>query len=269
VTTLRYGPRMAAPDLGAGRGDRVAMALWPGETRRMLSSPIVIGAFALTALISSRWGPTGIRGFDGLIFGLFIFLAANLAALRTRRDRTEELCESLPADATARTGGLLLAMAGPGLAVALLTAGVWALNAGRIAAEEPLGIWEAAQGPLLVVLFGMLGVALARWFPFLQAALPGVVGLAMVTGGLASSCGAAARCSTVWLGLWVNRAIDSGGTFVGIRAGSAGWHAVYLSGLIVVVAVLAVARDRRGPAQMAAGAAGLGLVVISGFLQLP
>jgi hypothetical protein len=269
VRTLTATPPVVAAGQEHEQGRRVALALWPGEARRLALSPIVIGAFAFTVLVATRFGPTGIRGFAGLIFGLFVFLAANLAALRTRRERMDELCESLPAGAAARTSSHVLALIGPAIAVAFLTTGVWLSDTARLAASsEHLSVLDAAQGPLLVILFGAMGVAMARWAPLPPAALPGVVGLAMVTGAFASSCGTV-RCSTVWFGPWVNRVIDSNGATVGIRAGSAGWHAVYLVGLILVVSVLAIGRHRRGRAEIVAGLLGLAIMVIAGILQVP
>lgn len=268
MRTLDDSPPLVAPAREREHGWRVAAALWPGESRRLLTNPIVIGAFVFTVLVAVRFGPGGIRGFSGLMFGLFVFLAANLAALRTRRERMDELCESLPAGPEARTASYVLALIGPALATALLTAGIWFFYAARVAAaREPVNVWDAAQGPLLVILFGALGVALARWVPFPPAALPGIVGLAMVTGVFASSCGNVARCSTVWFGLWVNR--DMEGISPGIRPGSVGWHLVWMVGLILVVSTFAVARDRRGRAEAAAGVVALAMMVISGILQLP
>ena len=254
-----------------GHDARVAVALWPGEGGRLLTSPIVMGGFVLAVLVASRFGPAGVAGFTGIVFGLFVFLAANLATLRTRREHMDEFVESFPASPAARTGGSLLALSWPALAMVLLTLGsaIWVGTRPPNPDFSPQ-IWDAAQGPLLVLCYGAIGVALARWLPSALVGLPGMVGLAMVTGAFVTSCGTAARCATVWFGPWVSRSLeDADGDFVGVRPGSPGWHLVYLIGLIAVISMLAVGRDRRGLLQVMAVVAGLAMVVIAGILQLP
>src|SRR5207253_1374204 len=87
------------------------------------------------------------------------FLAANLAALRSRRHRTDELYDSgvmTPAD---RTTGLLLALLWPVGISAVLAAGELI----SLLVRRPVGspsVVELLVGPAIVLLGGTLGVAL-------------------------------------------------------------------------------------------------------------
>lgn len=109
-------------------------------------------------------------------------VAVNLAALRGRRDGAEDLYESCPACARTVTAGHLASLAWAVLAAALLVAIVVAafMSKGGPLSSIPL----ALMAPAIVLVFGALGLTLARWVPHPAAALIGVVGLLAVLGSI-------------------------------------------------------------------------------------
>lgn len=111
-----------------------------------------------------------------------VLVAANLAALRSRRDGAEELYRSLPAPTSARTVGHLVSLAWAVTAAALLVAIAVLISLSK---GNPLpATAEALTTPALVVLCGALGLALARWLPHPGVATVGVVAVfALVNGG--------------------------------------------------------------------------------------
>ena len=87
------------------------------EARRLLTHPILLMGAALSALAIAFSVPREGQLQSFLLMGLAIlplalgtFVAANQAALRSRRDRAEELLDTLPQDARTRTGAQLLAV---------------------------------------------------------------------------------------------------------------------------------------------------------------
>jgi hypothetical protein len=159
------------------RGSLTALAAI--ETRRLLLHPLVLTGFALgvVAIVAGAQRDGQAQSF--LLMGLAVlplalgtFAAANLAALRSRRAGAEELFDTLPQGAAVRTAAQLLAvLAVPPLAVALLAAAYLLFGAGEGLIVDFGGsrrvpaLVELAQGPLLIVTLGALGVLLGRVAP--------------------------------------------------------------------------------------------------------
>ena len=101
-------------------GSRMRASLSPlaaVEARRLLTHPILLMGAALSAFAIAFSVPREGQLQSFLLMGLAIlplalgtFVAANQAALRSRRDRAEELLDTLPQDARTRTGAQLLAV---------------------------------------------------------------------------------------------------------------------------------------------------------------
>jgi hypothetical protein len=112
------------------------------------------------------------------------FIAANLAALRSRRDGTDEMFGALPRRGWCRTAAQLIAVAAAvPVAIVLLTVLFLALGAGGGLVVGPDGmrhtpaLAELAQGPLPVVFLGAAGIALAHLAPSVVVAPLALVGL--------------------------------------------------------------------------------------------
>src|SRR5439155_17094844 len=161
----------------AGSRLRSVLELTRAETRRLITHPAMLIPPGLIVLTGVR-GPGVFRflflvGMGYFAIGAGTFLAANLCASRSRRDRTEELYVSLPLRAADRTVAHRLSAAAP-LAAALLIAGLlasstrpWAGASARLDIEPRTimhGLPDFALGPLLVAFLGVAGVLLARWF---------------------------------------------------------------------------------------------------------
>ena len=161
------------------------------EARCLLRHPVFLVGVLLTAVIVvPSAGSDGqsklfvLLGGGVLPLAAGTFIAANLAALRSRRDGTDELFGALPRRGISRTAAQLLAVAvAAPVALILLGAMFVALGApdGLVVGFDGLrhvpAPVELAQGPLLVVFLGAAGIALARLAPSVVVAPLALVGL--------------------------------------------------------------------------------------------
>ncbi len=218
---------------------RAVLALSWSEGRRLLVHPIFLAILVFTLGQSIFWIPEAIRhersDLLGVAFfswsffpGIGVLIAANLAALRSRRDRTEELYLSLPMTPTRRTVAHLLSAGPAAVAIGLVLLGlaVWLSVAGH---EIEIDEGRILTGPDLadlavyVGVLGALGVVLARWVPNPAAGSVAVVGLFVLSGAVSSP-----GSNLAPLGAWV------------IPAAGSGWHLLYLPGVAVLVGSIAV-----------------------------
>ena len=170
------------------------------EARRLLTHPILLMGAALSAFAIAfsvqREGQLQsflLMGLAILPLALGTFVAANQAALRSRRDRAEELLDTLPQDARTRTGAQLLAvLAALPIAFALLAAAYLLFGAAdglvisAVGARREPAVVELLQGPLLVLALGALGVLLGRIAPVTPLALVLVVAVVFIEVPLAA-----------------------------------------------------------------------------------
>jgi hypothetical protein len=247
---------LAIPKAESPISARVVLALTRTETRKLFRHPAFLGALGLVALVIGRGalggalvgGPNSGGTLLVVFVGLFAatLLSANLAALRSRRDRTDELFGSTPLSRDHRTAAHLLSvLAGPCTVALVLSAGAFFLRLdGRliISFEPTLPL----QGVLVVAAFGAFAVALARWIPSILAAPVAIVAHMMTP--------------LIWVVPWV---------VLGESGARMGWHFVYLSGAIVFFATIAFVRDRPRPARVAVAAATLALTVTAAVLRIP
>jgi hypothetical protein len=154
------------------------VALATLEGRKLLRHPVFLAGtglavlgFAMFVLTSSggRVGSGEDHGWTvwiGLaLLGLFTMVGTNRAALRDHREHTVEQHEALPVPAGTRTGGLLLATAWPAAAAGLLVSASVGY-AVAVAKLEALDLVQLAMLVAVVLMFGTMGVAFARWFPW-------------------------------------------------------------------------------------------------------
>jgi Ca2+/Na+ antiporter len=280
----------------------VALSLF--ESRRLLLSPLLwVGAgITLFLLFGVNWARDNRYNlFTTALGGLAAttLLCLNLAALRPRRHRAEELYVTQPASRSLSTAGLLVAGIAPAvLGAVLLAVGYVVEDAGSGLAlwapgygESPRGAIatlhevartptfpELAQGPLAIVVLGALGVALARWLPRAKLAPLWVffflAGELTLTGWNLTE--APAHLFMPFTDVAVaTRGAEwpcSAGTPCGFDrfvVGSAWWHLLYLAGLVAAFAGAALWRDRPGRRSALLGLGGLTVAVFAGVLQVP
>jgi hypothetical protein len=178
MSTVR-APVAAEPRTSAQPLRLLVVALVRIEGVRLLLHPIFLGGTVLSAAVmlrSSSADPGSAYwtlAFFGLVpLGAATLLVTNLAALRSHRNGTDDLYTSLPAPARARTVSLLAAtLFTLPVGVALVAADYLLLDAGsglELTWEQTIGVpslVELAQGPVAVVVLGLVGVALARLIP--------------------------------------------------------------------------------------------------------
>jgi len=145
------------------------------EGSRLVRHPVFLLGLLLTALYVAAdvrdGNPQATFLLDGIEFlplAAGTLIAANLAALRSRRDGTEELYASLPHPRASRITGQLLALAWTLPVSATVVAIAYVVIPGPV----PVGIdvpgayhptlVQLAQGPLTVIALGAIGIALAR-----------------------------------------------------------------------------------------------------------
>ncbi|MFJ9543084.1 ABC transporter permease [Streptomyces sp. NPDC101225] len=253
-----------------------ALALF--EARRLLLSVPVLLAFAAYAAWIVWQTPDFENGFPALqdadratqgtpmLVGLAVLVSANRAVLRSRRRDTERHFAVTVLPQSLRTAAHALAVVP---AAVLTAAGVlgqfgWAaLRPGAVGSGSPA---ELLVGPLTVLLFGMLGVLLARLLPSLIAAPMLIVLLLLFFVGGGFPAGSGER-GTRWLAPVVTvanaKALPSA-----LLDRPAAWHALYLAGLGLTVALLAVlAGGGRGWILSGAVAGAVALTLTGGVLQ--
>lgn len=231
---------------------RVVVALGAGEARRLLRHGAFVGGLVLVLLLlRATSGPSGpaqdwsqLSSYIALALaplGWLTLLAANASALRPRRSGTEELLDSLPASPTARTAALCLAtLVTVPVTLALLAGWVgWASTWETVGAPRPLEMLVAVP---IVAGGGVVGVAVARHLPRPIFGVLAVVAVILIQLNLGNSPTARTR----WLVFWVDL------TPVELRSleiRHPGWHLVWLTAWVVVMASVALARHglRRRP----------------------
>lgn len=312
VSADNGGPDLAwgGPGLGTSRGQSTsgsatapaippyraeeAPAAWPTalalsriEARRLLASPLIWVGVGLTALEclaamdsglpdQSEWLSLGGRLLPLLIFPLcgMVVIAANRAALRPRRDGTDELLDTLPARPSIRTLGLLLGLRAP-LAIGAVATGalatcVW-FGAGKADGQalletSTLDLPFSDIGPgnivitlVLVLCAGALGIGLARLLPWSFVPLLALVAVGVASGGL----GQEDLSATVGgLSPLVNAAGDLPAFLTPYPAG---WHVAYLLGLAGVAAGVAFLLDgdrRWGTCTLAVASALIAIAIV-------
>jgi hypothetical protein len=235
---------------------RMVIALAAREGIRLVRHPVFLGGAVLSlglfGLLTWNLAPVLHRddihmGGALLILAAATLIAANLSALRSKRDGSEELFGGLPASAMHRTLAHLLSLLwAAGASIFLIgIMFVWLLL------DDPVGaprLAELAVGPAAVMTFGAIGIALARWKPHVAIAPVAVVGLAALQVQLVQYIVGIEVDDqrTMWLAPWTPLSLTSEvPPELVIRP--AEWHLVYLLGIaaLFVAAALLCHRSRR------------------------
>jgi hypothetical protein len=255
------------------------MALARTEGRRLLRHPIVLASipFCAGTFVLVTWNQAPVLSRDDILTGLAlcplagaVFLAAHLGATRSFRHGTDELYESAATTPAQRTAGHLLSVLWTiGLSVLLVVTALLYLVALRpVARPDPV---ELLTGPLLVVLGGVLGVALARWWRAALAGPVGVVALAAVQIMLVwqTSAGRSENDPNPvrWLAPWVPIAV-SGDPPRELVVRPSGWHLVFIASLALLAGGVAILRAGIRPNRVTVTAAALALAVVAASAQV-
>jgi hypothetical protein len=200
---------------------------------------------AILTSSDSTWNEDGWTvGVAVAVLAILTMVAANLAALRDRRDDTVEQHMTLPVAQSTRTGAMIAATAGPATVVVLLLAGVVGFAISRVPALTAAEQVHLVERLVAVVMLGTLGVALAGWLPSAFVAPVLAWGLLLVAPGDPPKTW---QVLTPWASLG--------------DAELAMWHLGYLVGLTVVFAVAALARPSRSRWLVVAGVVGSSTVI--------
>lgn len=256
----------------------VARPLARADTRRLLRHPAFVVGVLLTPLMlaaatlteeTSWWRISPATALALVPLGWATIIASNLLCLQPRRTGADELFAAAPAPQPVRTAGLILS-AVPAAAVAAVLAVGWLviLDGGGDLTGSPRPL-EISAGLLIVAGSVTVGVGVARWLPGAGFGILAAVATAVIQ----------ARFFEVASWPW-NRSEADPLRFLGFLAGPtsaggpdleirpAGWHLVYLAGLVLVMAGIALARD--GVPRLVGGllAAALALTAMAGWVQV-
>lgn len=292
MTTLATAPTRRVADTAARK---VVSHLALAEAARLVRHPLVLAGLALSLVggVAAALTPheqAGELGFVVLSGGgawplaVGSFLAANMTAVRARRHGTTELEDTTVTGAADRTLGILTAMA----SLVLMAIGLLAIDMALLRAWDGVAVRlpdgfvhrgmhpaELVQGPLAVSFMAALGVAFGRWVP------SRLIGPLMLVPAVVGFFHATWRFSgTVWRFApvmaheqqagWIQVTPSSGYAIIAdFAVGDLAWHLLYLAGLTVLVAAVAIARHDRGRRVQVAASAGLVLAVLGGIQQLP
>ena len=283
----------AATDTRRPRVAPIVRALTQIEGPRLLRHPAFVAGVTLSVFFSIMMVKDNVGGAYQLLMGAAIvplaagtLLAANLAALRSLRSDTIELQGPLPARPVATTLAHLLSIAWAAAAAVVFVATAYVLTGATDGIEvDAVGrtaipsAFELAQGPATVAVAGAAGVALARVVPHLAASA--LLAIVLLAGNLLLSS-MSRDTGLAWFAPVVNtadvgpdtvwpcyRPVEPGCEVLGFHTVSAGWHLLYLAGLLGVLVALALIPDHERRLASRIGAVGLCAVVVAGVLQIP
>ncbi|MDH6218562.1 ABC transporter permease [Streptomyces pseudovenezuelae] len=262
---------------GPRRSWAAMIALTLFEARRLLLRIPVLVAFAAYLGWTVWRAPDFEGGYPALqdvdratqaaplLVALAVLLSANHAVLRSKRYDTERHFEVLVLAPGWRTAAHALSVVAAALVTALVVLGQFgwaAVQSGTVGSGSPA---ELLVGPLTVLLFGAIGVLLARLMPSAMAAPLAIVLFLFLFVAGAFPAGAGER-GTRWLAPIVSESSSS--TLPSDLIGRpAAWHALYLAGFALTVVLLAVLVAGRNWLVGVAAAGALALAVTGGVAQ--
>jgi energy-coupling factor transporter transmembrane protein EcfT len=203
------------------------------------------------------------RGTQGgpLLLGIALFVCVNRCTLRSRRRGTDRQFDVLLMEPWRRTVAHVLSVVPFAVVTALVVLGEFTRQALRPGAVGHGSVAELAVGPLYVLLCGAFGVLLARLVPSTFAAPVGVIGLFVL------SVFVTAGTSDAEWSRWLSPIVtESSSTPLpsDLVGRPAAWHALYLTGLVLLLALCAVLASGGRTLYLKAGAAGALALTLAG-----
>lgn len=270
VAAVSYQP--AAGHLSAAP-KAVSMALSRIEARELASSASMgVGVgFCLMVLVlfGQVWAGDHRGGLMGAmeLYPIYVHplaglvtLAAHRARTRSTREGTQELFDACPTTHATRTAGHLLTAWVPASIALVFLAGMTVLvSDNALSGLAGVGARQVAAllgAVLLCIGATALGVALARWAPWSIVPVVGVIAIGFLSTRLATA-GDRRTEPIRQLSTWLNDPAE----YVPFTAPHWLAHHTWILALVAIVALLAVARDVRGPVVALLGAV---FVVVAG-----
>jgi hypothetical protein len=271
----------ATRDADSGTQRAASVQLARVEGRQLLHNEVfIVGIFmsvAILVIFGLVWASDNLGAQNSwrywlallpvfsLPFAGMTLVAMNLAVLRARREGTEELFGSLPATATTRVVGHLGSVWMAFVVQILFVAATFASGnflTDHFGAIDAASVGDIVVSFMLLACAGSLAVALARWLPNPLVALAALIALAF-GGSAIGSIGGHHWSLTRQLSIWP-RYPDHDWAFA-IRP--SWFHAAYLLSLGLVVAVVAVAKQRRDRLTLLLGVGAVSLAGVTGYIQ--
>jgi hypothetical protein len=273
TTTVEHDDRSPAGGAPGGlpagaRSRRSMLALAAVESGRLLRHPAVLAATALSAWMLWRWGKDTAPVLHHADIATQVplaplagaaLLASNLAVLRPHRDGAVDLYGATRLSLARRTLAHLLAVLPLVALGGILVVADLAWLAGMPGSTGAPHTAEAATGPALIALGGCLGVLLGRFWR--SVALAPLVLVALAVGSLTLAelhVGGHDQRPWTWLGAAL-RPVTIDPPPAALLGRPATWHLIYLLGIAVALAALALwrsqAQARVPPRAQAAAAA--------------
>lgn len=167
-----------------------------------------------------------------------LLICVNSAALRSRKHHTAQQFEVHPMEPWRRTVAHILSAVPYAVLTALVVAVEYLWVALRPGSIGHGSFGELAVGPLVVMLAGVLGVVLARLLPStfvpMMFAIVGYLGMILASGAVFEGHGIG------WLSPIISLENSGDPVPADLLGRPAGWHALYLTGLCVLLACVAV-----------------------------
>ncbi|WP_411151948.1 ABC transporter permease [Streptomyces sp. A30] len=236
----------------------------------VLVALVVYIGYTLWGLLSEREGMDAFpalqdvdRGTQSAPFllGIALVVCVNRAALRSRRRGTDRHFDVLVMEPWRRTVAHVLSVVPFAVLTALVVLGEFTWQALKPGAVGHGSVAELAVGPLYVMLCGALGVLFARLVPTVFAAPLLVLGL--FTFSVFISAGTSDAEWSRWLSPVVGE--NSTETLPSDLIGRpAAWHALYLLGLVLLAATVAVLAGGGRTWHVKAGVAGALALTLTG-----
>jgi hypothetical protein len=231
----------------ARSGSRAVGVLARREAYRIGAHPVgVVLLLYFLVLGGAQAASDGLAAWDavhhvllivGLLwFGPATFFVTNLVASSARRSNAESQLAAAPLSASARTLAACLGVLGPTAVATGFAAVLWLVEHAGASVSRVQGVAELAVIPLCTLGGGLLGAAVARWFPW--RGLPLVVLFALIAWVVAVT----EHGALWWTAPWTMSPAYYQTYTMG--AGSHAWHAVYLFGLALLAGVAALLRHR-------------------------
>ncbi|MFG2803385.1 ABC transporter permease [Streptomyces pseudovenezuelae] len=197
-----------------------------------------------------------------LLLGIALFVCVNRCTLRSRRRGTDRQFDVLVMEPWRRTVAHVLSVVPFAAVTALVVLGEFARQALRPGAVGHGSLLELTVGPLYVLLCGAFGVLLARLVPSTFAAPVGVAGLFVLS--VFVSAGTSGAEWTRWLSPIVGETSTNTVLPSDLIGRPAAWHALYLTGLFLLLALGAVLASGGRTLWLKAGAAGALALTLGG-----
>lgn len=244
----------------------VALALCRVEAREMASTASLGVGLGFCLLIVVLLGQVWASDYGGGLAGAMelypiyvhplaglVVLAAHRARTRSRRDGTQELFDTCATSQATRTMGHLLTSWFPAVIAVVFLAAMTALLSKNVTSSDAVGGRQIAAllgAALLCVGATALGVALARWAPWMLAPIVAVIAIGFSSTRLATA-GNRRTEPIRQLSTWLNDPDKY------LRFTAPHWvaHHLWMLALVGLVAVVAIARDQLHPQLVFAGSA--------------